>query len=104
MLRRRGALRHSRRRLLQAPALAIKLEQVPVMQETVEERGDDDGVAEQARPVFDGAVLCGVECYAGPRVLRGPASESSRRLRAPHNGARRQRGDQRVGGLEPAGP
>lgn len=36
MLRGRWALRHSRRRLLQPPALALKLQQVSVMQQAVE--------------------------------------------------------------------
>ena len=45
--------RNARRRFLQAPALPVKLQQVPVVHEPIEQWRDDHGVAEQAGPVVD---------------------------------------------------
>jgi len=42
--------------LFQPPALSLELEQVAVVHQAVEQRGDDDHVAEQLRPVLDHAV------------------------------------------------
>jgi hypothetical protein len=41
---------------LQPPALALELEEVAVMHQAVEERGDQDDVAEQLAPVIERAV------------------------------------------------
>lgn len=51
-----GARRNAGHRFLQAPALAFKLQQIPVVHEAVEERNDDHRVAEQAGLVLEGPV------------------------------------------------
>ena len=43
---------------LQAPALAFEVEQVAVMHEPVEERGDDDHVAQEPGPVVEWTIGC----------------------------------------------
>jgi len=52
-----------------APAARPALEDVAVVEEAIEERRDGGGIAQELAPVFHGAVLCGVECNAGHRVL-----------------------------------
>lgn len=49
-------LRNAGGGLLQPPALAVELQQVAVVHETVEERADHDDVAEQRGPVLEAAV------------------------------------------------
>ena len=52
-LRVRRALCNSRRRFLQAPALPFKLQQVAVVEQAIEQRRDDDRIAEQFGPVLE---------------------------------------------------
>jgi hypothetical protein len=47
------ALGHSRRGFLQPPALAVKLQQMAVVHQPVEQWRDDDRIAEESRPVFE---------------------------------------------------
>ena len=51
-----GALGKTGSRLLQPPALAVELEQVSVVHQTVEQRRDDDDIAEQGGPVIEWSV------------------------------------------------
>ena len=52
----RWVLGNSRCRFAQAPALPVKLQQVPVVHQPIQQRRDDHRVAEQPRPVVDRAV------------------------------------------------
>ena len=49
-------LRSTRRGFLQAPDFAVTLQQVAVMHQSIEEWRDDDGVTEQARPIFERSI------------------------------------------------